>query len=188
MQEIPHDILIKASAGDLDSFERIYEASSNYVYNIAFRMTNNREEAEEITQDVFLKIYNNLKDFQFRSNIKTWIYRITVNLAINACKKSSRHIKKRADYDEDILYKPTSEVLKARLDKEENEMLVKRLLGLLNPDQRTAVVLRDIEGLSYKEIADTLRININTVRSRLKRARETLLTLRQKERWPNEMR
>ncbi len=182
MQEIPNDIIIKASRGDIDAFEKIYKVASNYVYNIAFRITNNKEEAEDVTQSVFLKVYNNLKDFRFRSDIKTWIYRITVNLAINASKKRSKELNRRTDYNEDILYRPTSEVLKERLDKEENEILVKRLLTLLNPEQRACVVLRDIEGLSYKEIADALRININTVRSRLKRARGALLSAVKKER------
>ena len=180
MHEISQDILIRASKGEIDAFEEIYRMASNYVYNIAFRITDNKEEAEEVAQDVFLKIYKNLKYFQFRSTIKTWIYRITVNTAINASKKRSRELHRRTDYDEDILYKPTSETLKEHLDKEENEILVKRMLGLLNPEQRTCVVLRDIEGLSYQEIADALRINKNTVRSRLKRAREKLLRAAQK--------
>lgn len=175
MQEIAQDVLIKAQKGDIEAFEKIYRVASNYVYNLAFRITGNNEEAEEITQEVFLKIYSNLKYFQFRCAIKTWIYRITVNAAINASKKRSREIARRADFDEDILYKPTSEILKQRLDREENEVLVERLLKLLNPQQRACVVLRDIQRLSYKEIAQTLRININTVRSRLKRARQALL-------------
>ncbi len=177
MQEIPQDILIKASKGDIEAFEKIYRLTSSYVYNIAFRISNNKDEAEDITQDVFLKIYNNLKYFQFRSAIKTWIYRITLNTAINASKKRSKELTRRADYDEGILYKPTSDILRERLDREENEVLVGRMLSLLNPEQRACVILRDIQGLSYKEIAQTLRININTVRSRLKRARETLLNV-----------
>jgi RNA polymerase sigma-70 factor (ECF subfamily) len=181
MQEIPQDILIRAAEGDIAAFQEIYKVASSYVYNIAYRISSNNEEAEEITQDVFLKIYNHLKHFQFRSGIKTWIYRITVNTTINAAKKRSRELKRRVDFNEDILYQPSSEVLEQRLDKEENEALVNNLLKLLNPQQRACVVLRDIEGLSYKEIAQTLRININTVRSRLKRARETLLSAIKKE-------
>jgi RNA polymerase sigma-70 factor (ECF subfamily) len=181
MQEIPQDILIKAARGNIQAFQEIYKVASNYVYNIAFRISSNKEEAEEITQDVFLKIYNNLKHFQFRSGIITWIYRITVNTAINAAKKRSRELARRTDFDENILYQPSSEVLKQRLDKEENETLVNKLLRLLNPQQRACVVLRDIEGLSYKEIAQALRVNINTVRSRLKRARQALLSAIKKE-------
>lgn len=181
MEDIPVDIAIKASRGDIEAFEKIYKAASNYVYNIAFRITGNKEDAEEVTQDIFLKIYNNLKYFHYRSSIKTWIYRITVNTAINAFKRRSKVLDRTVDYYEDTIHKPTSEILKERIDREENEILVKRLLGALNPEQRACVVLRDIEGLSYTEIADTLKININTVRSRLKRAMEKLLSAAQKE-------
>ena len=187
MREIANQILIKASEGDINAFEEIYKAAGTYVYNIAFRMTGNAEDAEEITQDVFLKIHKNLKYFQFRSTIKTWIYRITVNTAINTSKKRAKELNRRLDFDENILHRPTTEVLKERLDKEENEVLVKKLLNLLKPEQRACVVLRDIEGLSYKEIANTLRININTVRSRLKRARGALLSTVQKRDDSNEV-
>ena len=180
MQEIPQDLLIRASEGDIQAFQEIYKMASSYVYNLALRISNNQEEAEEITQDVFLKIYNHLRYFQFRSAIKTWIYRITVNTAINASKKRSRELSRRADFNENIQYGPASEVLKQRLDQEENEALISRLLKLLNPKQRACVVLRDIQGLSYKEIARTLGINLNTVRTRLKRARQTLLNARKR--------
>jgi len=181
MQEIPQDILKKAAGGDIQAFREIYKVASSYVYNVAFRISSNKEEAEEITQDVFLKIHKNLKYFQFRCRIKTWIYRIAVNTAINAAKKRSGELARRTDFNEDILYRPSSEVLEQRLDKEENEALVNKLLRVLNPQQRACVVLRDIEGLSYKEIAQALKVNINTVRSRLKRARQALLSAIKKE-------
>ena len=187
MQNIPNDISMKASKGDIDAFEKIYKAASNYVYNIAFRITGNKEAAEEVTQDVFLKIHANLKYFRYRSSVKTWIYRITVNTAINTIKRMSKELNRRTDYDDSIINRPASEKLKERINKEENEMLVKRLLDSLNPKQKACVVLRDMEGLSYKEIANTLNININTVRSRLKRAREKLLTEAQKRRDKNEV-
>ena len=82
MRDLPKDILIKASQGNMEAFEEIYGSSSDFVYNVAFRITNSREDAEEITQDVFLKIHRNLKNFQFRSSFKTWVYRITVNTVI----------------------------------------------------------------------------------------------------------
>jgi RNA polymerase sigma-70 factor (ECF subfamily) len=180
IQEFSGETIIKASQGDINAFEQIYRATSNYVYNTALKITNNREEAEEVTQDVFLKIYNNLKYFQFRSNIKTWIYRITVNTAINYARRSWSQLARSVEYEEDILYRPTTEVLAQRLGKEEKQSLARRMLAFLNPEQRACVVLRDMQGLSYKQIAQTLRININTVRSRLRRARQALLRAVQK--------
>lgn len=90
MPEIAQEILKKASAGDLPSFEVIYKTMANSVYNIARRIVNNREDAQEVVQEVFLIIHQKLKSFRYESSLKTWIYRITVNYAINFAKKASR--------------------------------------------------------------------------------------------------
>jgi len=175
MQAIADEIIRKASDGDIAAFEELYNHFSSYVYTIAFRVIGNRELAEEVTQDAFIKIYEGLKAFGFRSQVKTWIYRITVNTAINYYKRNSKEIGRRSDFDDAVQHMPSVDLQRTGIDKEHNEALIKRLLKVLNPEQRACVVLRDIEGLSYQEIADTLRININTVRSRLKRAREALM-------------
>ncbi len=169
------DILSEAASGNLRAFERIYKINANFVYNIAFRITNNKELAEEITQDVFLKIYKNLKNFRFRASFKTWIYRITVNTAINTLKREAAKWGRRIHYEEYNSKHSAAEAVRERLNKEENEIIIKKLLSYINPEQRACVILKDIEGLTYKEISKTLKININTVRSRLKRARITML-------------
>lgn len=175
MQGISDDILIRASEGDMDAFEEIYRATSGCVYNAAFRIVNNREDAEEITQEVFLTIYQKLKGFRFQSSFKTWVYRITVNSAINYSKKRAREKAKAAEYDNGPWPGSASDEMERKIDAEHREKTIASMLDVLNPDQRACIVLRNIEGLSYREIAESLRININTVRSRLKRARETLL-------------
>jgi RNA polymerase sigma-70 factor (ECF subfamily) len=178
MPDIPQDILIRASEGDLESFEVIYKAMAGFVYNVAFRVVGNREDAQEITQEVFLMVYRKLKEFRFESSLKTWMYRITVNLAINFAKKESRK-KVSSAFGDKFEEVPVFEA-KAHIEQEHNRKIIEDLLNVLNPDQRVCVVLRNMEGLSYQKIAETLQININTVRSRLKRARERLLTLRKK--------
>ncbi|MDD2653792.1 MAG: RNA polymerase sigma factor [Candidatus Omnitrophica bacterium] len=179
MQDISDKILVQAAAGDMDSFHEIYKATSCFVYNVAHRITNSREDAEDVTQEVFLKIHKNLNNFQFRSSFKTWVYRITVNTAINATKKTSKDLNRRVDFDKAI--QSLGDAPKeSGVDKEANELKVKALLDKLNPDQRACVVLREIEGLSYEEIAKSLKINLNTVRSRLKRARAMLMNIGQK--------
>ena len=82
MNNITENTIIKASEGSMEDFERIYKEYSGFVYNVAFRVVNNMDEAQEVTQEVFLIVYRKLKSFQFKSSFKTWIYRITVNLAI----------------------------------------------------------------------------------------------------------
>lgn len=175
MQDITEDILRKASQGDLDSFKMIYDSSGSFVYNVALRVVGNIEDAEEVTQEVFLTVHRKLKEFRFQSAFKTWVYRIAVNQAINYAKKRDRN--PTVEYDEAINAVSVKPNVGEGMDQHDKEQLVGRLLNGLNPDQRACIVLRSIEGLSYEEIAASLGVNINTVRTRLKRAREVLMSL-----------
>ena len=181
MQDIPDDILINASQGDVRAFEEIYKATAGFVYNVAWRIVNNREDAQEVTQEVFLIIYRKLKDFRFESSFKTWVYRVTANCAVNFAKKTAKTKNKMVPYDDALTAGAVFNEAKALLDKEHHAEIVDGLLKAVNPEQRVCVVLRNLEGLSYQKIAETLNININTVRSRLKRAREKLLALKKEE-------
>jgi RNA polymerase sigma-70 factor (ECF subfamily) len=175
MNEIALDILERASQGDIGAFEEVYKTASGFVYNVALRITRNSADAEETTQDVFMKIYHSLKDFQFRSAFKTWVYRITVNTAINHYRKSAREGKNRVDGDGIVeTFADTHSSAEGAMQSD-NEAQLNALLEMLSPQHRACVVLREIEGLSYQEMATSLKIPVNTVRSRLKRARQALL-------------
>lgn len=176
MQDIPKNTLIKASEGDMEAFEEIYGTASGYVYTIALKVTGSREDAEEVTQDVFISIHKNLKRFQFRSSFKTWLYRITANMAINAYRKRSRECGKMMPYDDGIAVEDKKAPEVSGIDEEYRQKMVNRMLDSLPLEQRACIVLKEMEGLKYREIAHALRININTVRSRLKRAREKLIS------------
>jgi len=173
VQEIAQDILERSAAGDLAAFECLYRASSGLVYNVAFRIVDSHQDAEEVTQDVFVNVYKNLSKFEFRSSFKTWIYRITINAALNRSKKMIKEKKRTAVLSDYQIDSVSFKEQKANDSKPDDE-LVHRLLSSLNPDQKACVVLRNIEGLSYEEVSRSLNININTVRSRLKRAREKM--------------
>lgn len=175
MQNIPNDTIIRAAEGDMEAFEEIYRIASGYVYTVALKIAGSREDAEEVTQDVFLSIHKNLKSFRFRSSLKTWIYRITTNRAINAYRKRSKERGRRVTFNDEIDLGDANEVKEDTFEREHNKKLVDSMLESLPQEQRTCVVLKDIEGLKYEEIAKVLRININTVRTRLKRAREKLI-------------
>lgn len=178
MENISDDIIEKAAGGDQDAFESIYRSSSKFVYNVAWRVVSKHEDAEEITQEVFLTVYRKLSSFRFQSSLKTWIYRVTINTAMNYAKKLSKVKSKTTEYHEQIHCAGVLGETEIKMDKEHNENLVTVLLDTLTPDQKACMVLRNIEELSYQEIADALNININTVRSRLSRGREALLQLR----------
>lgn len=176
MQDISDDTLVKASEGDLRSFETIYKAAAGFVYNVVFRVVGKKEDAEEVTQEVFMTVYHKLKDFRYQSSFKTWVYRIAVNSAINHAKKASKERNRTVEYDENLNAVHTSADAHTKIDREHQEQTVNALLNELNPEQRACMVLRNMEGLSYQQIAEALGININTVRSRLKRGRETLMS------------
>jgi RNA polymerase sigma-70 factor (ECF subfamily) len=188
MNDIALDILEKAARGDLEAFEQVYRSASGFVYNVALRVTRNTADAEEVTQDVFMKIYRSLKDFGFRSNFKTWIYRITVNTAINSFRKNScRKENVHTDYDSIAEALPGNSSTADAAIQSDNEIRLNALLERLIPEYRVCLVLREIEGLSYQEIAESLKIPLNTVRSRLKRAREALVQEARKGLVQNEM-
>ena len=146
------------------------------VFNLALRMTSNREDAAELTQEVFLRVYRHLDRFRGGSTLKTWVFRI----ALNCCR--SRHRRRRLLFweprsEEDNVLdrivdpKPTPErdALNHSLGREVGEALAG-----VPPAFREAVVLRDIYGLTYSEISSVLEVRIGTVRSRIARGRERL--------------
>lgn len=177
MQNIPEETITRAAQGDISAFEEIYKNTSVFVYNVAWRMLHSREDAQEIAQDVFTTVFKKLKDFRFESSLKTWLYRITVNLSINRLKKMNKERNANISFDDAIKNPEIEENLRidqnASIDADQ-EKLLNSLLACLNPDQKACIILRNIEGLSYQEIANSLKIKINTVRSRLKRARDIM--------------
>lgn len=175
MINIAIEILEKAAEGDIAAFEEVYKSTSSFVYNVALKITRNSAQAEEVTQDVFMKIYHKLNDFDYRCAFKTWLYRITVNTAINQYNKSHREEKGRVDYDGIVESLPGSSSTEENAIQSENEQRLNILLDALTPEHKACLILREIEGLSYEEISAALKIPVNTVRSRLKRAREALL-------------
>ncbi|MFC1501585.1 RNA polymerase sigma factor [Elusimicrobiota bacterium] len=169
LENIPDELVEQAASGSIEAYEDIYRISSGFVYNVALRIVKNQNDALDVTQEVFIKIHRSLSKFNYRSSLKTWIYRITVNESINRYKK----YRKERYFENDNFNGPNS--TENSFESNEIKHKVHEMLEILNPKQKACVVLRDMEGLSYDEIAKVLRININTVRSRLKRAREALL-------------
>ncbi|PIQ88210.1 MAG: hypothetical protein COV73_00005, partial [Candidatus Omnitrophica bacterium CG11_big_fil_rev_8_21_14_0_20_43_6] len=132
MNDLAPDVLERASAGDIDAFEEIYKATSSFVYNVALRITWNNANAEEVTQDVFMKIYRNLKSFGFRSAFKTWVYRITVNTAINHYRKSFKEEKNRVDFNNLIESLPDNRSCGEGIIQSDNQARLNALLDRLS--------------------------------------------------------
>ncbi|MDN4479982.1 RNA polymerase sigma factor SigE [Demequina muriae] len=162
------------------TWERIVEEHSGRVYRLAYHLTGNQHDAEDLTQDVFIRVFNSLSQYK-PGTFEGWLHRITTNLFLDRVRR-----KKRIRFDfmaDDDAAVPTSASFDRheRSGQPEDEFDMSHLgddiiaaLSDLQPEYRAAVVLSDIEGLSYEEIAATLGIKMGTVRSRLSRARAKL--------------
>lgn len=168
--------------GTDDAFELLIERFQQPVYNLVYRLLNDPSDASDVVQEVFLKIFRNLRQFRCQSSLKTWVYRIAVNEASNHRRWFSRHRRQEVAFDtdedgaaftQDRLADPGRSALDLVLDHETRELIEDALSGV-NPAFRAAVVLRDIEEMSYEEISDVLQVSLGTVKSRILRGREAL--------------
>jgi len=167
--------------GDPEAFSEIYRTYEDMVFNLSLRLSGDPDRAADLTQEVFLRVYRHLEGFRGRSSLKTWIYRVAVNHCRSRLRRRVFRLEpfERTTDDRD----PMAEVADSRRDPEElalagdAERIVQRALGELPRSFREAVVLRDIEGLSYEEIAEVLGVRIGTVRSRIARGRRRLSDL-----------
>ena len=161
----------KAKSGDMTAFEALYDMYAAKVYNTALRMTRNSEDALDLAQEIFIRVYKSLPFFKGDSSFSTWLYSIASNACIDFTRKESK--KKHDPVDEafklpDIIT-PESEHEKKQLRED-----IANAISSLPPNLREVIVLREINGLSYAEIADALDIETGTVKSRISRARERL--------------
>jgi RNA polymerase sigma-70 factor (ECF subfamily) len=166
--------------GDAEAFARLVGLHESMVYNLSARLLGDGEEARDLSQDVFLQVYRTLGGFQGRSTLKTWIYRIAVNQARNRHRFwRRRHRADQVSLDQHIAlhgeFRSNGDTTPDRvLAQKELAARLQHALDQLPFDQRTAIVLREIDGLSYDEIAFSLGVAIGTVKSRLTRARQSL--------------
>jgi RNA polymerase sigma-70 factor (ECF subfamily) len=152
------------------------------VYNLVMRLLSDPADACDVAQEVFLKVFRKIGAFRGDSSLKTWIYRIAVNEAYNYQRWFGRHRKQQVGLEGeeegslsycDRLPDPGRSPFDATSDREQHK-LVEDALARMNPSYRTAVVLRDIEEMSYEEIAEVLQVALGTVKSRIMRGREAL--------------
>ncbi len=174
----------RAAAGDTAAFDTLVTLFSNRVFSVAVRLLNDRGEAEDLAQEVFVALFHHLPSFRGESKLSTWIYRITRNRALNRLKfLKRRHHGHHADLDDPVVgrgvFDPDTGTGEAR-DPERRisgralSTLLEHHLRALPEEQRSLVILRDLEDLSYEEIADVTGLPLGTVKSRLHRARAEL--------------
>jgi len=176
----------QCQAGDTDALERLIIKYKDRLYNAVFRICGNPENAAELTQDAFVKIIENLHRFQARSAFYTWCFRIAVNLTLNFCRRrvhtemSSLDAETPGDSEQaktalrsylaDSTVRDPADIAQS---KEQVDLIV-RAINNLDVDHKAIIILRDIEGMDYAQIAVVLDVELGTVKSRLARARANL--------------
>ena len=172
----PDSLIEQCLAGDQAAWDLIVRQNWRKVFNVAYKFVGKHDEAEDLTQDIFLKIFKALKTFDRRANFQTWIISISRNLCIDhyrSVRKERQTIAR--DVDSSDLQPATSERGPyAQAEHQDLRAQLRQALEVLPITLRTAVVLRDLQELSYQEIADRLRLPEGTVKSRINRGRTEL--------------
>lgn len=175
------ELIAKAAKGDQDAFAQLLETHQGKVYGLTLRLTGSSEDAMELTQETFFNAWRGLPNFHAESKFSTWLYRLATNVSIDFLRREKRHraiasVSLSAEEDPDRIldipdhrFTPQSEV-----ERREFQEAVRQGIDQLSDEHRQVLVLRELNGLSYTEIAQALRIEEGTVKSRISRARSAL--------------
>ena len=175
-------IVRKVLGGDANAFETLVLEYEKNVYNIALRMTGNSEDAADMTQEAFIKAYNSLQSFRGDSKFSVWLYRIVSNVCLDFLRSKNRRPTVSLSVEDDdgedaqLDVADESQSPELLLDRKLTRDSVRRGLDSLPPDYRQILLLREVQGLSYDEIAQALSLEVGTVKSRIFRARKRLCT------------
>lgn len=156
--------------GSEEAFQELVERYGRMVYRVAYRITGSPEDADDVTQETFLKVFRSIDRFGRRSSVETWIYRIAVNCALNLVR--DRREEPGGEVDR-ATERPLDDPGRAA-ERMELRRAIAEALGKLPPEQRAAVVLHDMEGLTHAQIAEIMGCSEGTVKSRLHHARRKL--------------
>ena len=183
------DLVALAKKGDQDAFAQLVEANQNKIYSLALRMTGSPEDGADLAQEAFLRAWRSLPSFQEESSFSTWLYKLTSNLCIDFLRKEKRRkaVVTTVSLDDDQDESPPVEVPdhrftpEAEVERRELRAAMSRALKTMSEEHRQILILREVEGLSYTEIAQLLDVEEGTVKSRLARARISLRNILQKD-------
>ncbi|HEY6421379.1 MAG TPA: sigma-70 family RNA polymerase sigma factor [Candidatus Binataceae bacterium] len=170
------ELIERATKGESDAFAVLVERYQRRVVGVAMAVVHNQDDAVELAQETFVRAFENLSKFESRSSFSTWLYRIAANLAIDFWRREGRHVVlhgEDADNELKRMPSPQGDSYKSAARSELSER-IKQALEELTPEHRAVILLREVEGLSYDEISETLQCPRGTVMSRLHYARGRL--------------
>ncbi len=168
--------LKRAQKGDPAAFEALIAPHEKHIYQICLRMTGNPDDAQDACQEAFLRIYRHISSFKGESQFSTWVYRVATNACLDELRKrnsrSAASVEKLSEMG--VMVEESCDGPEATVLQREQAEGIRRAILSLPEDQRVALVLRDVRGHSYDEIASILELNLNTVKSRISRARMSM--------------
>ncbi len=163
------ELIEKVQRGEKEAFEALMAPYQRKIYSLLYGMVWDREDALELTQEVFIKAYRSIKGFRMASSFYTWLYRIAVNLALDFRRQKMANPDMKEEIDSPGKEEPGSSLLRKELYEQ-----IHTAIAQLSPQHRAAILLREVEGLSYKEISEVMGCQLGTVMSRLHYARVEL--------------
>lgn len=178
-------VLIRAfQAGDTSSFDKLVLKHKDRLFNLCYRFLGDYHEANDAAQDIFIRAYRSLQDFRFESAFSTWLHRIAVNTCKNKLSSFHYRLRKktvsihnpgvRENHNTALEIREESSSALNGLERKETLMMIQKALNALPVEQKIVMTLRDVEGLSYEEIAQITGLQLGTVKSKLSRARQAV--------------
>jgi RNA polymerase sigma-70 factor (ECF subfamily) len=161
-------------AGDLHAFEAVFARYESMVYNLAYRMMGNLDDAQDVKQEAFLRAHRAIRDFRGDCQVSTWLCRIATNLCLSRRRRADSHV---VSLEERVVETADVADIEEAVERRRIQAAVQQILGQLPKHHRTVLVLRDFEGLSYTEMAKVLECSVAAVNTRLHRAREAFRKL-----------
>ncbi len=166
-----NNLIEKCKNGDIDAFEVLIKKYKETAYNIALKILRNSEDAMDVSQEALIKVYKYMNHFNQRASFSTWLYKIVMNTCLDFIKKNKN---KTYSFNEIVDKKDYQHTPEEALDRKIKIEAVQKAINRLSPNFRNVIILRDIHGFSYDEIANMTNCSLGTVKSRIKRGREQL--------------
>lgn len=171
----------KSRAGNIEAFEQLISAYERKAYNIALRIMGNEEDAKDMAQEAFIRIFKSISKFKEQSSFSTWMYRIVTNVCLDEIRKrkNSKVISMDSGIETDngeikMELKSDSQTPEEAFQRKENIKIILDAVNELSDDYKSVIVLREMQGFSYEEISNIMECSIGTVKSRINRARKLL--------------
>ncbi len=179
MKDLEKMLIRRSKKGDRDAFEVLALNYMNKTYNIALGLVGNEEDAKDVVQETFIKVFRGIHKFKEKSKFSTWLYSITINTGKDLLRNKKHTLPIERIYSGEKEQADQSLQVQEQIEQMEEREIIFNALKQLKDDFKNVIILKDLNGFSYQEIGEVLNINIGTVKSRISRGRQQLRTILQ---------